>query len=120
MSPTFEWLPTDPPRTGVCWMNPPYGRDIGLWVQKAFESAHDGATVVCLIPARTDTAWWHEYVIKADETRFVRGRLRFGEASAGAPFPSAIVVFRANVQRSTRWTRGVFFRRARREEGGRQ
>lgn len=98
--------------TGVCWMNPPYGRTIGRWVRKAFESAAAGATVVCLLPARTDTAWWHEFVVKADEVRFVRGRLRFGVAAAGAPFPSAIVVFRAKRAQSARFTRGVFFRRS--------
>jgi site-specific DNA-methyltransferase (adenine-specific) len=78
----------------VCWMNPPYGREIGRWVAKAFESARNGATVVCLLPARTDTAWWHDYVMQACEIRFVRGRLRFGGAESGAPFPSAVVVFR--------------------------
>jgi phage N-6-adenine-methyltransferase len=80
--------------TGVCWMNPPYGREIGEWVAKAFESARNGATVVCLLPARTDTAWWHTYVMEATEVRFVRGRLRFGGAENSAPFPSAVVVFR--------------------------
>lgn len=100
------------PWIGVCWMNPPYGRDIGRWVRKAYESSLNGTTVVCLIPARTDTRWWHDYVTHADETRFVRGRLRFGNATAGAPFPSAIVVFRAKLPRSTKWTRATFFRRA--------
>lgn len=79
---------------GVCWMNPPYGREIGKWVRKAVDSARAGATVVCLVPARTDTAWWHEYVTRASEIRFVRGRLKFGAAANSAPFPSAIVVFR--------------------------
>lgn len=79
---------------GVCWMNPPYGREIGKWVAKAHESAREGATVVCLLPARTDTAWWHSYVLNAAEIRFVRGRLRFGDAENSAPFPSAVVVFR--------------------------
>lgn len=80
--------------TGVCWMNPPYGREIGLWVAKAYQSAQQGTTVVCLLPARTDTAWWHEYVMRAEEVRLLRGRLKFGNATAGAPFPSAVVVFR--------------------------
>lgn len=102
--------------TGVCWMNPPYGKTIGHWVRKAFESAAAGTTVVCLLPSRTDTAWWHEYVTKADEVRFVRGRLRFGNASSGAPFPSAIVIFRGKPPCSTRWTRGVFLRRAKVDE----
>ena len=79
--------------TGACWMNPPYGRTISLWMRKAFESAMSGATVVCLIPARTDTAWWHDYAAKG-EVRFIRGRLKFGGHKNSAPFPSAIVIFR--------------------------
>ena len=81
--------------SGVCYMNPPYGREIGKWLAKAYESMVDNnATVVCLIPSRTDTAWWHDYVMKASEIRFVRGRLKFGGAENSAPFPSAVVVFR--------------------------
>lgn len=79
---------------GACWMNPPYGREIGRWVAKAYESAQAGATVVALVPARTDTAWWHDYVTQAEAVRYFRGRIRFGEAAHGAPFPSAVVVFR--------------------------
>jgi len=78
--------------TGVCWMNPPYGRGIGAWIRKAWESAQTGATVVCLIPARTDTAWWHDYASRG-EVRFLRGRVKFGGAKWNAPFPSAIVIF---------------------------
>ena len=78
---------------GVCWMNPPYGREIGQWMQKALRSSAEGATVVCLVPARTDTNWWHEYASKG-EVRFIRGRLRFGQSKNSAPFPSAVVVFR--------------------------
>lgn len=78
---------------GVCWMNPPYGREIGRWVKKAYESARkNGATVVCLLPARTDTEWWHDYCMHGDIT-FIRGRLRFGGSKNSAPFPSAVVVF---------------------------
>ena len=77
---------------GVCWMNPPYGREIGKWMRKAYESSLYGATVVCLVPARTDTAWWHDYAMKG-EVEFVRGRLKFGGSKANAPFPSAIVTF---------------------------
>jgi len=76
---------------GVCWMNPPYGRKIGAWMRKAFESK---TTVVCLVPARTDTKWWHDYAMKASEIRFVKGRLKFGDSKNSAPFPSAIIVFR--------------------------
>jgi phage N-6-adenine-methyltransferase len=79
--------------TGIVWMNPPYGREIGQWIQKAYESAQEGATVVCLIPSRTDTTWWHEYCMKG-EIRFVRGRLKFGGVVDNAPFPSAVVIFR--------------------------
>ena len=78
---------------GMCWMNPPYGRTIGKWMRKAYESSLTGATVVCLVPARTDTAWWHEYAIKG-EVRFLRGRLKFGGSINSAPFPSAVVIFR--------------------------
>lgn len=77
---------------GVCWMNPPYGRGIKAWVKKAYEAAQGGATVVCLLPARTDTAWWHDYCVKG-EIEFIRGRLKFGGHKSSAPFPSAVVVF---------------------------
>lgn len=81
--------------TGVCWMNPPYGRGIGKWIRKAYESSLGGVTVVCLIPARTDTSWWHDYVMRG-EIQFLRGRLCFspnGDRSRRAPFPCAIVIF---------------------------
>jgi site-specific DNA-methyltransferase (adenine-specific) len=79
---------------GVCWMNPPYGREISSWVKKAYESSiYGGTVVVCLLPARTDTAWWHDYVIThAESVNFIRGRLRFS-GRGPAPFPSALVVF---------------------------
>ncbi len=80
------------PWTGACWMNPPYGEEIARWVEKAAVSAKAGATVVALVPARTDTAWWWSHC-RHHEVRFLRGRLRFGGAQAGAPFPSAVVVF---------------------------
>ena len=76
------------------FMNPPYGREIGKWIAKAWVEAQTNAeVVVCLLPARTDTAWWHDYCMKG-EIRFIRGRLRFGKHSNSAPFPSAIVIFR--------------------------
>jgi site-specific DNA-methyltransferase (adenine-specific) len=75
------------------FMNPPYGRVIGRWMKKAYDSAQQGATVVCLIPARTDATWWHRYATKG-EIRFLRGRLRFVGGKHSAPFPSAVVVFR--------------------------
>jgi len=77
----------------VVFMNPPYGRQIGNWVQKAHESAQAGATVVCLVPSRTDTKWWHDYVLP-HEVRFLKGRLKFGGSRHNAPFPSAVVVMR--------------------------
>lgn len=77
----------------TCWMNPPYGREIIHWMKKAFDSAQAGATVVCLVPARTDTKWWHEYAMKG-EIEFIRGRLKFGGHKNSAPFPSAIIVFK--------------------------
>jgi phage N-6-adenine-methyltransferase len=82
---------------GVCWLNPPYGRQISAWVEKAYKSAKEnGATVVCLLPARVDTRWWHDYCAKG-EVFFVKGRLKFGGCDNSAPFPNAVVVFRPNV-----------------------
>lgn len=82
---------------GVCWMNPPYGREIGKWMEKAYYSSLRGATVVCLVPSRTDTRWWHDYAMKGDIT-FIKGRLRFGGAKNSAPFPSAVVVFNGKTE----------------------
>jgi phage N-6-adenine-methyltransferase len=76
------------------FMNPPYGREIGKWIKKAYEEAQKGSVVVCLIPSRTDTRYWHDYVMKADEIRFVKNRLYFNDGKGRAPFPSAVVVFR--------------------------
>lgn len=75
------------------WLNPPYGRIIKKWVAKAAEESRGGGIVVCLVPARTDTSWWHESCIM-HEVRFLRGRLKFGGSKNSAPFPSAIVVMR--------------------------
>lgn len=77
---------------GNCWMNPPYGDAIPAWVAKAHKSADDGATVVCLVPARVETAWWWDHCRYA-EIRFLRGRLKFGGGDNSAPFPSAVVIF---------------------------
>lgn len=75
--------------------NPPYGRVIGDWVKKAYEEAQKPETiVVMLIPARTDTRWFHEYIYGKAEVRFIRGRLRFGGSNQNAPFPSMVVIFR--------------------------
>ena len=79
---------------GVVWMNPPFGHVIKLWMKKALMSAKAGATVVCLVPARTDTRWFHRYAMKATEIRVLDKRLRFDGAAAKAPFPAVVVVFR--------------------------
>jgi phage N-6-adenine-methyltransferase len=83
---------------GKVWVNPPYGRGIGKWVELAARAVNGLCTadlVVMLLPARTDTKWWHDYVIPhASEIRFIKGRLKFGGARNSAPFPSALVVFR--------------------------
>ena len=77
----------------MCWMNPPYGKEIGKWMEKAYEeSRKNGTTVVCLVPARTDTAWWHDFAMRGSIC-FLRGRLKFGGSKNAAPFPSAIIVF---------------------------
>jgi site-specific DNA-methyltransferase (adenine-specific) len=79
---------------GRVFMNPPYGREIGKWVAKAWvESVTTAEIVVCLLPARTDTKWFHEYCFKEGEVRFLQGRLKFGDSKNSAPFPSAIVIF---------------------------
>ena len=81
---------------GIIWCNPPYGRQIGSWVRRALFASVAGNTVVMLLPARTDTRWFHEYIYnrKNVEVRFLKGRLKFGNAKNSAPFPSMVVVFR--------------------------
>ena len=79
----------------VVFMNPPYGREIKHWIKKAYEESLNGATVVCLIPSRTDTTYWHDYIFgKAYDIRFVRGRLKFGGSKNSAPFPSAVIIYK--------------------------
>ena len=84
-------------RGGAVFCNPPYGRETGKWVRKAWEEAQKGTTIVLLIPARTDTAYFHDYIYGWAEIRFVRGRLRFtdeeGKAYQAAPFPSMVVIY---------------------------
>lgn len=81
------------PWRGNVWCNPPYGRDISKWIQKAIDSS---TLVVMLLPARTDTKWFHEYIYGKAEIRFIKGRLKFGDSliSAPFPFPSMVVIFR--------------------------
>lgn len=87
--------------TARCWMNPPYGRHnggIGAWIKKAKEESDKGCIVCCLLPVRTDTKWFHDVVLAAAKEKrvkleFLRGRVKFGGADNGAPFPSMVVVF---------------------------
>lgn len=79
----------------VVFCNPPYGRELPKWVKKCYEESINGSLVVMLIPARTDTRWFHNYIYGKAEIRFIKGRLRFGNSNANAPFPSMVVVFRA-------------------------
>lgn len=83
------------PWDGICWMNPSYGRAIGRWLGKAVAEVRAGRArrVVSLIPARTDTIWWHECILPHGVVHFLRGRVSFEGALYPAPFPSAIVVF---------------------------
>lgn len=81
------------PWNGVVWLNPPYGRGIGKWMKKAYEESLRGNTVVCLVFARVDTAWFHDWVYGKAQIRFLRGRVRFVGAKSSAPFPSMIVVY---------------------------
>lgn len=96
----FDPCPINPSFDGLTiewgernFVNPPYS-ELRKWIVKSYEQAMKGKLVVMLIPARTDTLAWHNFVMKADEIRFIKGRLRFGEAKNNAPFPSAIVVFK--------------------------
>lgn len=84
------------PWKGVVWCNPPYGKQIGSWVRKAWLSSAVGSTIVMLLPARTDTRWFHDYIYKKErvEVRFVKGRLKFGGSKNSAPFPSMVAIFR--------------------------
>lgn len=82
------------PWHGVNWCNPPYGSKISLWVKKAHIEQKAGRLTVMLLPARTDTRWFHEHILGNAEIRFIRGRLKFGGSKNGAPFPSMVCVFR--------------------------
>ncbi len=74
------------------FMNPPYSQVKG-WMRKAWTEAPNCGVIVALVPSRTDTAWFHDYALRADEIRFVCGRLRFDDAKNSAPFPSMLVVY---------------------------
>ena len=80
--------------SGAVYMNPPYGRGIIQWVKKAYEESRKlGCVVVCLLPVRSDTRWWHLYCMKASEIRLLDKRLEFKGSTNKAPFPSAVVIF---------------------------
>lgn len=79
---------------GTCWMNPPYGRDIIKWIKKANEESQKGNIIVALVPSRTDTKWFHNYIYNQHEIRFIKGRLKFGNSKNAAPFPSMLVIFK--------------------------
>lgn len=85
------------PWIGTVWCNPPYGRKIGEWVRRALFASVAGNTVVMLLPARTDTKWFHDYIYKRDnvEIRFIKGRLKFGGCKNSVPFPSMVVIFKS-------------------------
>ena len=82
------------PWDGVCWMNPPYGEDVPKWLARALDESKRGVTTVCLIPARTNTKWFHDLCLSVAEVRFVKGRPKFGDADHGLPLPLAVVVYR--------------------------
>jgi site-specific DNA-methyltransferase (adenine-specific) len=86
----------------IVFCNPPYSRKQDAWIRKCYEHAANGGVAVMLLPARTDTARFHDFILGKAEIRFIRGRLKFGRAAANAPFPSMIVVFRSNNHTSTR------------------
>lgn len=96
--------------TGACFMNPPYGTQIGAWLAKAWHSVHqNGATVVCVLPSRTDAHWFHDFVMWA-ERRYLRGRVRFGGSESSAPFPTLIAVFGPEIEAkcvSWAWKQGA-------------
>lgn len=87
----------------VVYLNPPYGRQsTATWVRKAYEeSLKPNTTVVCLIPARTDTKWFHEYILPFAEIRFVKGRIKFGDGKNSAPFPSMLCIFGQQIKPKT-------------------
>lgn len=95
----------------TCWMNPPYGREIGKWVSKASQESSKRAVVVCLLPARTDTSWWHNYIEGRSRVtvRFIRGRLKFSGHKNSAPFPSVIVVMRPERYCGNETPAGIFW-----------
>jgi site-specific DNA-methyltransferase (adenine-specific) len=90
-TPLFDGLNIDWGKSN--FVNPPYGKELKHWIKKGYEESLKGNKVVMLIASRTDTNYWHEYVMKAKEIRFIKGRLKFGDSKNSAPFPSCIIIF---------------------------
>ena len=84
------------------FVNPPYGTEIKHWIKKGFEEWKKGKLVIFLIPARTDTSYWHDYIFGNAQIRFLRGRLKFDDTNKPAPFPSAIIIFKNGIQKTQR------------------
>lgn len=78
--------------SGSVWCNPPYSQNY-QWCEKAFNERRNCENIVMLLPSRTDTKWWHDFVMRAYERRFIRGRVKFNGLPWGAPFPSVIVIW---------------------------
>jgi len=102
----FDPCPSNPSFDGLSiewkasnFVNPPYGRELPKWIKKGFDEWKKGKTVVFLIPSRTDTSYWHDYIMKADEIRFIKGRLKFDDFKNPAPFPSAIIIFKGKIKK---------------------
>ena len=92
----------------VVFMNPPYGGSTGLWIKKACEESKQGAIVVCLIVSSTDRSYWHDYIFPyASEIRFLRGRIKFGDAKSTAPFASAIIIFKGTKTKITYYRKSI-------------
>ena len=101
----FDPCPTHPNFDGLSidwgksnYVNPPYGKTIKEWIKKSFEESQKGKLVVLLIPSRTDTKYWHEYIMKASEIWFIKGRLKFSDKKGSAPFPSSIIIFKNKME----------------------
>jgi phage N-6-adenine-methyltransferase len=111
----LSWFPSGGvPNEPAIWLNPPYGRGLGDWMCKAKEESWSGNSIYCLVPARTDTKWWHDNVMAgAREVHFIRGRVKFAHPETlvpyknAAPFPSALVVYRGVCAVPTFWSLGV-------------